>query len=87
MMVGRKAVTPYRGSPSATRQIVAGSAVKSSPNAPLICKSMKPGARISPAASITSASVQQGTSLASPTATMTSLSTSTAPFAITWSGV
>ncbi len=76
MMVGRKAVTPYCGSCSATRQIVAGSSVKSSPKAPLNCRSMKPGARISPAASMTCVGAGMP---AGPTAAMISPSSSTAP--------
>jgi len=69
MIVGRKDVTPKRGRPAATSQMVVGSAVKSSPKPPLTCKSMKPGASSRPAASRTVADGGRA-SPAAPTAAM-----------------
>ena len=50
--VGRKLVTPWRGSIAAPRWIDAGSAVKSASPTPFTWSSMNPGAALSPAPSI-----------------------------------
>ncbi len=87
MIVGRKLVTPQRGRPAATCQMVSGSSVKSAPNAPFNCTSMKPGATINPPASMTAAPAGTATVVASPTATMRPRSINNTPSSIWVSGV
>ncbi len=53
MTVGANAVTPYAGSAAATSHSRSGSAVMSTPTAPLTWRSMRPGSTRSPVASMT----------------------------------